>query len=195
MTTDLRPAAQVMTALLEGVTDDMLEAPTPCDAFRVGDLLDHVSMLAVVSHAAAAKDLDALANRPSPPDAARLGDDWRARIPRALAAMATAWSDPTAWEGMTRIGGGDVPAAVAGAIGLEELVVHGWDLARATGQGYTADDASLEGARAMLLQFQQPGTGVDASSRYGAIVNVAEAAPLLDQVIALSGRDPAWAPR
>jgi uncharacterized protein (TIGR03086 family) len=195
MTSDLRPAAEVMTALLDGVTDEMLEAPTPCDAFRVGDLLDHISMLAVVSRAAAAKDLDALANRPPPPDAARLGDDWRVRIPRALADMASAWNEPGAWDGMTRIGGGDAPAPLAGAIGLEELVVHGWDLARATGQGYTADDPSLEGARAMLLQFQQPGIGVDASSRYGAVVYVAEAAPLLDQVIALSGRDPGWAPR
>ena len=64
-------------------------------------------------------------------DASRLVDDWRSRIPRDLAALAAAWRDPEAWTGMTRAGGIDLPGEIAGVVALDELVVHGWDVARA----------------------------------------------------------------
>ena len=44
-------------------------------------------------------------------DASRLGTDWRARIPERLEALAAAWRREAAWEGMTRAGGVDLPAA------------------------------------------------------------------------------------
>ncbi len=37
---------------------------------------------------------------------------------------------------MTKAGGVDLPGEVAGLVALDELVVHGWDVARATGQAY-----------------------------------------------------------
>ncbi len=57
--------------------------------------------------------------------------------------MAAAWHAPQAWEGLTRVGGGTMPATIAGQAGLSELVIHGWDLARGTtGQPYRADGLS-----------------------------------------------------
>lgn len=44
--------------------------------------------------------------------------------------MAGAWKDPAAWTGMTRAGGVDLPGEIAAAVAADELVLHGWDLAR-----------------------------------------------------------------
>ena len=57
---------------------------------------------------------------------------------------------------MTRIAGMDAPAAMVGQTVADELAVHGWDVARALGQPYTADPDVLTAARAFLDQFASP---------------------------------------
>lgn len=136
---DLRPAARRMATLLEAVPADALDRPTPCELYSIGALLDHMAGFAVAFRAAAVK-------RPSdgPPsvDARHLGPDWRQRIPRDLLAMADAWADPDAWTGMTAAGGVDLPGEIAGAVALDELVLHGWDLARAINRPFDYDGRS-----------------------------------------------------
>ena len=192
MPADLQPAARRMEILVTGVSDDQLDLPTPCPSYRVADLLDHICTFTVAFAAAARKDLDQLQDRPGLGDAARLPADWRERIPTNLTTLVQAWRDPDAWDGMTRIGGGDTPGAVAGMVGLEELVVHGWDLARASGQDEECDSASLEGALTTLQMFQKPGEEREPGSAFGTVIEVADDADLIDRVIALSGRDPSW---
>jgi uncharacterized protein (TIGR03086 family) len=194
MPENLEPPAAQLAALVIGVTDDQLALPTPCPDYQVGDLLDHIATLSRAFTFCAEKDLVALADRPGLGNSARLADDWRAQISHDLGGMARAWSDPAAWEGMTRIGGGDQPGSVAGMIGLEELVVHGWDIARSTGQEFSADPATLDGALAALQLFQQPGVEPAPGSPFGPAIDVPEDAARLDQVIALSGRNPHWSP-
>jgi len=194
MPSDLEPAAKNLATLVIGVADDQLELPTPCPDYCVGDLLDHIASLARVFTWAAAKDLVALENRPGLGDAARLAADWRVQIPPALDGMAAAWSDPAAWEGMSRVGAADTPGEVCGAIGLEELVVHGWDIARSTGQEFHLDRASLEAALVALRMFQPPGADPAPGSPFGREVALPDDAELLDRVVALSGRNPEWAP-
>jgi uncharacterized protein (TIGR03083 family) len=50
---DLGSAAAQMSRLLERVTDDQLTQPTPCPAYTLGDLIDHVSGLSQAFTAAA----------------------------------------------------------------------------------------------------------------------------------------------
>src|SRR4051794_40005407 len=141
---DLEPAARRLAELVRGAPDDLLDGPTPCPRYSLGDLLDHVGGLALAFTAAATKTTDeATATGPSG-DAARLGDDWRTRIPRDLAELAEAWRDPSAWTGMTKAGGFDLPGEIAGLVALDELVIHGWDVARASRQPYECDGPSLE---------------------------------------------------
>jgi uncharacterized protein (TIGR03086 family) len=194
MAMDLKPAACRMTDLIGGVSESQLAAPTPCPDYTVGDLLDHIGACAVAFTAAAQKDRAALEGRPAPGNASNLGAGWQTRIPDDLGGMADAWSSLDAWTGMTRIGGSDTPGEIAGGIGLEELVVHGWDLARASGQTFSCDETTLAAVHGVLLQFQTPGKDVDPGSPFGKVVEIAPDAPLLDQVIALSGRDPSWSP-
>ncbi|MFJ9639098.1 TIGR03086 family metal-binding protein [Streptomyces sp. NPDC101178] len=188
---DLGPAARRVTGLLDAIDDSRLECPTPCPEYAVRHLLGHLTGLATAFRDAARKDLGA--STALPPDSALpvLGDDWREVLPRRLAEVAAAWRSADAWTGMTRAGGVDLPGEVAGAVALDELVVHGWDLARATGQPYEAGEAELRTCAALLAPAEDD---PDRGGIFGPPVPVPDGAPLLDQVIALSGRRPDWRP-
>ena len=53
---DLEPATRRMAALVGAVLDSVLDRPTPCPAYAVGDLLDHIGGLTFAFTAAARKD-------------------------------------------------------------------------------------------------------------------------------------------
>jgi uncharacterized protein (TIGR03086 family) len=131
MMLDLTPATEIVTRVVADIDDDQLGAPTPSRGTTVADLLDHLDGLCRAFTAAAAKDLAAGGQAPSA-DGSRLGPDWRTRIPGRLARLASAWQDKTAWAGLTRAGGVDLPGDVAAHVAINEVVVHGWDLAAAT---------------------------------------------------------------
>ncbi|MFL6241612.1 MAG: TIGR03086 family metal-binding protein [Acidimicrobiia bacterium] len=195
MPVDLEPAARRLADLVGRVPDELLDAPTPCPAYTLGDLVDHVSGAALAFTGAAVKDTGDVTSQAPSGDASRLGDDWQTRIPRDLVALAAAWRDPDAWTGMTKAGGVELPGEVAGLVALDEIVVHGWDVARATGQAYDCDAASLEAVQAFVSQFSEPGQEEMRAGLFGPVVEVPEDAPLLERVIGLTGRDPAWSPR
>jgi uncharacterized protein (TIGR03086 family) len=194
MTADLGPAAQRMSDLLRGVPDERLGGPTPCPAYTLGDLIDHIGGLTPAFTAAGTKTTPADATGKAEGDASRLPADWRTRIPRDLETLAEAWRDPAAWTGMTRAGGFDLPGEVAGLVALDELVIHGWDVARASGQDYDCDPQSLEAVHGFVSQFSGPEREAAREGLFGPEVEVPEDAPLLDRVIGLTGRDPAWTP-
>ncbi|WP_182904507.1 TIGR03086 family metal-binding protein [Microbispora sp. H13382] len=198
MTADLRPAADRLAAIIRDVSDDRLTGPTPCEGITVGELLDHIDGLSVAFAAAARKIPLEGGGRPPVPDASRLGEDWRDRIPARLAELAEAWRDPSAWTGTAEIGGGVLPAEVAGTSALDEIIVHGWDLAVATGAAYPADDPALDEAvhrvhqwvGAVVAEHPQGSPGL-----FGPPVPVPADASPLERLLGLTGRDPAWKPR
>jgi len=191
MSIDLEPAARRTAAVVAAVPDDQLGRPTPCPDYPLGDLLEHMGGLAVAFTAAATKtELDA-SSGPSG-DASRLPPDWRTRIPQDLVAMAEAWKDPEAWTGMTRAGGIDLPGEVAGLVALDELVIHGWDVAKASGQAYEVDDAAeLEAVRQFIAPMADAGPE-ERAGLFGPTVAVPDDAPEFDRILGLTGRDPGW---
>ncbi|WP_129309801.1 TIGR03086 family metal-binding protein [Streptomyces sp. L2] len=187
---DLGPQALIVARLAENVTDEQLTAATPCPDYALRNLLGHLLGLSVALRDAARKDLGATTDTPPASAVPDIGPDWRAELPKALDELAEAWRDPAAWTGATRAGGVDLPGAVAGAVATDELVIHGWDLARATGQDYAPDPAALESAHGFLLAAADgPNGGI-----FGPVVPVPAEAPLLDRAVGLSGRDPGWRP-
>lgn len=187
---DLQPATSLVTGVVAGIRDDQLSAPTPCAGETVGDLLDHLDGLSTAFVAAAAKsDPQGRAGA----DASRLDPDWRTRIPQRLAALADAWTDPDAWTGMTQAGGITLPGQVAGLVALDEVIVHGWDLAVASGQPFGCPDEQVEGAmtfvRGVVADNPDGRAGL-----FGPPVAVADDAPALDRLLGLTGRDPSWRP-
>ena len=188
---DLSAATDEVARVVRGIADAQLTAPTPCTELDVADLLDHLGGLSLAFALAARKEAGA-AGTSAAFDGSRLGDDWRDRIPLALADMASAWRDPSAWEGMTAAGGIDMPGEIGGLVALDEVVVHGWDLARATGQAYEPPDEALAAVHGFVSGWVADGAPEDGP--FGPPVPVAEGAPLLDQLIGLTGRDPGWRP-
>jgi uncharacterized protein (TIGR03086 family) len=189
---DLEPQARRVKALLGNVSDDQLTAPTPCVGRSVGDLIDHIMGFALAfRHAAEKSPLPGGPFGPQQPSAANLPPDWRDRLPDRLDELVAAWREPGAWTGMTEAGGVPMPGAVAGVVALDELLIHGWDLARGTGQPYDGDPATVEVCRAMLAQ-QASDHGTP--GLFGPRVAVPDDAPALDRALGLSGRDPGWKP-
>src|SRR6266568_3693960 len=98
---DLEPAARRMADLVTATPESALHGPTPCSAYSIGDLLDHISGFALAFTAAATKTGGGgSATQPRPGDRSHLDKDWRTRIPRYLTALAEAWRNADAWTGM-----------------------------------------------------------------------------------------------
>ncbi len=183
---DLTPACKRTADVLMNVTDEQPSGLTPCQKLSLRDLVSHVGGLALAFTAAARKEFGELTDTP-PVEGVPLDDDWRTAYPARLAELAAAWREPAAWEGMSRAGGVDFPGEVGGVIALTEVVIHGWDVAAATGQSYDIDDAT---AAAVLPHVTAIAAEGPVEGLFGPAVAVADDAPTLDRIVALSGRDP-----
>ncbi|MFC4608681.1 TIGR03086 family metal-binding protein [Streptomyces maoxianensis] len=188
---DLHPAARAVAQLLAAIGDEQLAYPTPCPKYSVRELLGHLVGLSTAFRDAARKDLGPSTSTDPGSVLPVLDDDWRAVLPRRLNELAEAWQKPGAWDGDTQAGGVTFPAAIAGRVALNELVIHGWDLARATGQEYTPGEASLRVSYELL---KPAGDDSSRDGMFGPVVEVPEDAPLMDRVVGFSGRRPDWQP-
>ncbi|MGH3644832.1 MAG: TIGR03086 family metal-binding protein [Mycobacterium sp.] len=177
------------TAVLAAVKDDQLDARTPCEKLSLGEVIAHVGGLGVAFAAAARKDLGELTDSPPKHGGYRLDDGWREQYPDNLAGLAEAWRDPGAWEGMTRVGGVDLPGEVCAMVALTEVVIHGWDVAVVTGQDYRVDD---EVAEAMLVHMTGFTADGPIDGLFGPPVEIGSDATPFERSLALSGRDPSW---
>lgn len=187
---DLAPASHALTDLVRGVRPTQLTDPTPCAEMSVAQLLHHVDGFALVFAAAARKaPMPAAAGSPTV-DANGLIPGWQERIPQRLTELAQAWAREQSWTGETSAAGVDLTGDVAGMFAVDEVIVHGWDLAAATGQPYTCSPDLLEPLHTFVGTLQQ-GSGAG-PGLFGPPVDVPAQAPLLDRVIGLTGRDPGW---
>lgn len=184
---DLRPSAQRLTDLIASIGDDQLALATPCPDTSVGDLIDHLGVFAV-SFVGSAHKQGGRTSPPPAPSASNLGDGWQERVSHDLLALADAWSDPEAWEGTTHAGSIEMPASLVGLVAIDEMVVHGWDLAVSTGQPYDPPVEDIAAARSFVESFEVPRDG----GLFGPIVPVPDDATPLDQLLGLTGRDPLW---
>ena len=195
MTTSIEKTTDLLAAVLAdlepvvgGITSDQLHDPTPCADYDVEQLTDHV-LGWLTTFAAGFADPDGQAPRASldgyasPADAAAEVRAAAGRLCQAIRGGAA--SRPL------RLGDSAMPGEMALGMILLEYQVHGWDLARATGQPWSppadAARASLEFAPAMLTDDYQ-GDG----KTFGKPVSVPGDAPPLERLIGLSGRDPLW---
>jgi uncharacterized protein (TIGR03086 family) len=189
---ELEPASRALAALVGGVRENQLASPTPCDDTTVAGLLHHIDETALACILGATKALPDGNTQPLSDTSLPL-DGWRTRVPERLETLAKAWRDPAAWTGMTQLADFTFPGEVAGLVVLLELVVHGWDLAQATGQPYTCETHLLNAAYAAMQEtVTRNPNGIPGV--FGAPVKVGQDAPLLDRLVGLSGRDPAWSP-
>jgi uncharacterized protein (TIGR03086 family) len=186
---EMTDAADAAARTVGGVHAGQLGRPTPSADWDVRTLMNHLILWTAYSLEARARgesvgqdlmDRDFAAE----PDFAA---SYRAQLDRALAA----WADPAAWERELDVMGTATPAADVAALNIAEMVLHGWDLAAATGQRYTVSDTATAAAA------QAVEANADLFRQYKGFaepVEVPASASPLDRLLAASGRDPAWRP-
>jgi uncharacterized protein (TIGR03086 family) len=189
MHAEMTDAADAAARIVVNVSPGQFGLPTPDTDWDVRTLLNHLILWTAYSMEARAHGESAgqeLMDRDFAGEDGFAGA-YRAQLDRALAA----WSDPAAWQRELNVMGTKTPAADVAALLIAELVLHGWDLAVATGQRYEAGTAAAEAALAAVMAnaelFRQYKGFADP-------VDVPPSATALDRVLALSGRDPAWTP-
>ncbi|MBL1075866.1 TIGR03086 family protein [Nocardia sp. 2] len=182
-------AAAPLLKIIRNITGDQLGNPTPCAEFDVRRLLNHLLFWGPSLEGAARKES-------VPPPAENeaevdlLSGDWAAALESQLDRIATAWSAPAAWQGMTHMGSPmELPAPLIGGMVVGELMVHAWDLARATGQDPQWDADLLAYAYRETAATAEQGRQMGI---YGPEVPVPETDPLLSRLVGVTGRDPHW---
>lgn len=184
----VRPAAAEFLRIAHSADD--LSAPTPCAGYDVRGLLNHLLYWGPWLLAAGRREAP-----PTPPtDEASAGlvtADWRARLEKQTETLVDVFGTTSAWEGTTALGSSPLPASVVGDMVLGEFVLHGWDLARASGQELRCapETATAVYESAVAMGEQARSMGV-----YGPAVEVAASASPLERALGASGRDPAWRP-
>src|SRR4051794_31856558 len=172
-----------------GPPDSPLDAPTPSEGTPVAVMLDHLMGLALAFGTGAEKTPRSGGAQAS---AGALDPAWRTALPDRLDALAAAWRDPSAWEGMASVGGAELPAPAMGGVALNEVLLHGWDLAVATGQEYRPDPAAVEACLQLVTEMNKPGNEEFRNGQFGPAVPVPPAAPAFDRLLGLAGRSPSW---
>ena len=190
MQLDLGPAADQMAAIVINISEEQLADPTPCDRISVADMLSHVHGLSLAFRDAALKKHGPTTSAAPAADGADLPGDWRYSIQARLAELAEAWRSPEAWQGETMAGGVTLPAEIQGGFANNELVVHGWDLAVATGQPFEVPEENLRAAWETVSSV--PDEPDARAGLFGPRLPIADDADLLDKTLAFAGRDPYW---
>jgi uncharacterized protein (TIGR03086 family) len=185
-------AAAETARVVGGVPGYPMDAATPCGEWDLRTLVNHTIVWTSYSAERRASGESVEAELISKDFAAEPGfaEDYAAQVGRAV----TAWSDPAAWERELGVMGSATPAADVAALLIAEMVLHGWDIARATGQEYACDD---DVAALVLATVEAQGDLFRQYQGFAAVVPLPEGqddVTILDRALSLSGRDPAWKP-
>jgi uncharacterized protein (TIGR03086 family) len=184
----LHPVLIELSSVVEGIDEGQLRGATPCTEYDVQVLRDHtMAWLTTFADGFADSDgrapLDRIADYRASEDAAcevRAAAD---RLDRAVRAGAG--------ERPLKLGENAMPGDVALSMILWEYLVHGSDLAQATGQAWqpadAAADAALDFAPGMLTPDYQ-GVG----KTFGPRIEVPTGSSSMDRLLGLSGRHPTW---
>lgn len=170
------------SAIVEQITETQWTEPTPCADWDVREVLNHtVGGMRIFTAELTGREAGA------DHEADWLGTDPKGQYLDASAADLAAWRQPDALSTTVRISLGALPGPMAAVIHLTEVLVHGVDLAMATG-GVGLIDQEL--CASLLVTMR--GMGVDAYRMPGVfgpeLAPSAGAAPH-EQLAAFLGRD------
>jgi uncharacterized protein (TIGR03086 family) len=188
----LGPVLDDLAHVVAGIRADQLPAPTPCASFDVAALRDHVVGW-VDFFGAAFADPRRTGPRPDP-DAYRAASDPRdpADVVRAAAERLRGAVEGGVQDGEVVMSESRMTAPAALAMVIGEYVLHGWDLARATGQSWTPPDAAVTGSHEAFAGMITPEYRGGEHGFFDHEIDVPADAPALDRLLGFAGRDPAW---
>ena len=162
-------------AVLQRLTEEDLSRPTPCTEYTVGDVGQHLVRSMVLLASVAGEQIDGTV-------AGALDTTVAATAEAALAA----WRH-RGLGGSVAVGRSVLPASLAVEIIPLELLVHGWDIADATGQDI---DVTAEVAGYVLDRAQELITEDKRGRSFAAEVPAGPDTTVLHRLIAYTGRAP-----
>jgi uncharacterized protein (TIGR03086 family) len=125
-----------------GVGDDQWRQPTPCEDWDVRELVNHiVSGNFWAGELARGKTIEEVGDRF---DGDVLGDDPTAAYDESARAASEAFRAPGAMDAACAVSYGPVMGEVYAGHRLIDVFIHGWDVAKATGQDTTLDPELVE---------------------------------------------------
>jgi len=170
--------------IVAAVRPEQLGLPTPCRDWDVRLLLNHIiggnHMFAEVARGGTVDAAGEMEDhtRPDP------GSNYLA----SAEAVFAAWAEPGAMERRCRMPFGEIPAPAAVSIHFLDVVVHGWDLARATGQEAVIDADLAAEALDISHGFLSP--ELRQLGAFGPEIPASTDDPLHDRLVAFMGRTP-----
>jgi uncharacterized protein (TIGR03086 family) len=182
-----RRRADAFEAKVAAVRSDRWASPSPCEKWDARDVVDHI----VAMHGYMLRPI----GRSLPPGEGDPLTDFRA----ARAVVEEVLADPElAGQEVDTPTGRMTAAEQIDRVVSDDLVLHGWDLARATGQDEAMDPADVERLWAstsaippeVMEAYRTPGAFGPDVEVFGPEVAVPEDAPLQDRLLGLIGRDP-----
>jgi len=186
-----RARADAFQRKVAAVRPDQWSNQSPCEDWKARDVVGHI----IDMHGVMLRPLDRQLS-PSP----SVADDPLGAFTSARADIESVLDDPelAGIESDTPGGGRMTVEQHIDEVASADLVIHGWDLARATEQDDTIDPEEVERAWSasvslppeMLEMMRTPGAFGPGVKVFGPEVNVPEDAPLQDRLLGLLGRDP-----
>ncbi|MEO6606189.1 MAG: TIGR03086 family metal-binding protein [Aeromicrobium sp.] len=183
-----RRRADAFETLVRATPDELWSAQSPCEEWDARGVVDHIVMM----HDVMLRPLDL-----TPSDGPSVADDPLGAFCRARADVEGLLTDPETATQMTSSPAGDLSVAdMVDQVVSQDLVHHGWDLAKATGQDATmdADDVAelLPVVAALPPEVYIPGAYGPDIFVLGPKVAVPDDAPAQDRLLGLLGRDAHW---
>jgi len=173
-------------SIVAAVRPAQLALPTPCAEYDVRALLSHIvgglNRIAVVGEGGDGLAVPARAD--GVPD-----DGWLAAYQAARSRVTAAWADDAKLDALVEVPWGKVPGRIAVSGYVQEILTHGWDLARATGQPTELDPelASWVLAVAQRILPPEPRGG---EIPFGPVIPAPPAVGPYAQLAAWLGRQP-----
>lgn len=175
-----RRVAGRFTDVAQGVLPDQWERPAPCEGWTARDVVRHL-----VEWVPAVIGRSGVALQPGPSVDTDPAGAWVA----LATALQSALDDPAVASTEFDVGppGRMSVERAIGMIVLGDVLVHTWDLARATGQ---AEDVDVVIAAEMLEGMQAIDEMLRQSGHYGPKVPVPDDADVVTRLVAFTGRTP-----
>jgi uncharacterized protein (TIGR03086 family) len=181
----LQRALKTTREVVAHTKPEQLDDSTPCDDWNVRDLLDHlIGMTATFAAGAAGEKPDA------PEGKDWVGDDHVASFERAANDAVAAFGRPGVMDETFTYPWGETPAAAALGLTISDVAVHGWDLAKATGQAPEMDDDVAQAVYGTTTSMMQPLGNFPRGNTFADPVEVPEDAPIAEKAVAYLGRTP-----
>jgi uncharacterized protein (TIGR03086 family) len=175
--TQLAQLGPLLAGIVGAITPDQLDRPTPCAEFTVRGVLEHM-IGGATAFAAAYRG-----ETPTEPDTS----DVLAAFGPALNDLAAAISAPGALERTVTAPFGELPGDTFARFVVLDGLVHGWDLATATGQAYNPPDELVAEVDAFAHQTLDP---LRDGQTFGPAVDPPPDATPIERLAAYTGRRP-----